>query len=150
TTATNQSLAIGAKGHAADHVRVPLKGEGFPTGGRVPDPHRLVLTAPANAPAVGANGHTTNPALLPLRGEGRPAGGRVPDHNRLVITAADEALAVGAEGHAADRANVSAKSLHAAVEKREQVIVLPAAKVPAARIQIVIGGQKTIVAFPGL
>src|SRR5262249_60409352 len=110
----------------------------------------LVMTAADDAPAVGAKGHAEDPALVPLEGKGFPTRARVPAPNRLVITAADEALAVGAEGHAGDRANVSAKRLHAAVEKREQVIVLPAAKVRAARIQIVIGGQKTIVAFPGL
>src|SRR5262249_8985127 len=134
-TPADDAPAVGTKGHAGDPVRVPGEGEGFLAGVRVPHPHRPVNAAAGAAPAVGAQGHAEAPARVSLQGQDFLARVRVPDLHRPVATAADDALTVGAYGHAADLLRVPAKRALVGPEKREEVIVLPAAKVRAARCQ---------------
>src|SRR5262249_35613148 len=101
-TRADDALAVGAKSHAANEVRVPPEREGFVPRARLPALHRVVKTAADDAPAVGAHGHAVDQVRVAVEGQGFLAGGRVPDLYRIVHTAGDDAPAVGAKSHAAD------------------------------------------------
>ena len=77
-------------------------------GGRVPQPHRVVVAAGDDARAVGAERHADHRAGVAgeRRAEGL-AGGGVPQPHRVVGAAGGDAPAVGAERHAVDRAGVA-------------------------------------------
>src|SRR5262249_21760817 len=133
-----------AEAHAIDSDGVPPEGEDLLAPLRVPDPHRLVHGGAGDALAVGAEAHALDLAGVPPEGEDLLPLLRVPDPHRLVIGGAGDALAVGAEAHARDRAGVLPEDLLVTGEEGGQVVVLPAAQVPARRVQVLPGRLRVI------
>ena len=66
-------------------------------GGRIPDPHRLVVAAAGQqVPAShGDRAHRIDLALVAFQGADRLAGGRIPDPHRLVVAAAGQQVPAG-------------------------------------------------------
>src|SRR5262249_56854378 len=95
TTRAHEALAVGAKGHAGDRVRVSLEGQNLIARVRVPDFHHALIAAADEALAVGAEGHAGDTARVSLEGENFLARGRIPDPDALnPVAYADAALAV--------------------------------------------------------
>src|SRR5262249_16924865 len=95
-----------------------------------------------------AEGHAHDPASMPLESQNLLALGGIPDLHRTVAAAADEPLAVGAEGHAPYPVGVPEEGALVLVEERIEVVVLPTAQVPLARIEVLPGG-KHVALLPG-
>jgi hypothetical protein len=101
--------AVGAERHAVHRAGVAGErvADGL-SGGRIPQPHRVVPTAGGEAGAVGAERHTGHQAgVAGQRLADRLAGVRVPQPHRVVVAAGGEVGAVGAERHAFHRAGVA-------------------------------------------
>src|SRR5262245_6183258 len=136
-----------------DPAWVSLEGSDLLAAGHVPYLHRRVQGAAGQAFAVEAEGHARDPVCVPLEGQNVPATGHVP-HLQLTgqqfekatystarlkaaASTAGQQFAVGAKGHTADHTRMSAHGLLILVGQRVQKVVLPAAEVRAALIQVV-------------
>ena len=73
-------------------LSVSLEGETLLAGARVPDLHRLVITAGGEALAVRAERHAVDTAGVSLEGGTLLAGARVPDLHRVVFTGGGESV----------------------------------------------------------
>ena len=92
---------------------VPLEGEDFLAGRRVPHLQRLVPAAGDDPFAVGAERHAVDLACCALERERLLAASPRPTPSPcLSMTAADDPLAVGAEGHAVTPAGVPLEREH--------------------------------------
>ena len=102
TTATEDAVAVGAKGDGVDPILMPDERVTDGIALAVPQPQCSIPAATEDAAAVGAKGDGVDPTPMP---DERVADGialAVPQSHRSVITATEDAAAVGAKGDRPD------------------------------------------------
>src|SRR6516225_8782880 len=66
---TGQAMAVGAKAHARNTVRVSLEGKQLLAALGFPNPHRVVVGTGGQALAVGTESHARHRVGMPPQGE---------------------------------------------------------------------------------
>jgi hypothetical protein len=112
------ALGVGAERESVGRTGMPLEGESFPTGGRVPDMRGPILTAPGKIAAIAVKGRS-----LDSCGRQRVVGKflacrRIPDLGGPIRAHRDKALAVWRKRHGRYRTAGTVESVKPRARRR--------------------------------